>query len=293
MSRLQDRLNAVNNVQQNANQVPKYEQPSFENEKIIYEAPKTEFQTFRDRFGKIENTIEEELSTNNDAFSEEMLEAEELKRLHNAYQQEQKEKRMSKTVSVILTIACVYIIFLIYGVIVTDYKYNDEGVIVPQIMSVEDIKEKKQFDVIVGQYENCRMLYEKTLMLDYRLGQGIEDPMIIAPEYEALLDEVENLSIKTDALEVDTQYTQVKMMLLSWVQNDIAIYLQKMSSAISQNNSEDANTALVYQTQMYNNFSLITQNVVAMGESINGTDMTEIKQWSPETYVNNTINSQE
>ena len=38
------------------------------------------------------------------------------------------------------------------------------------------------------------------------------------------------------------------------------------------------------------NFSIITQNVVALGEQINGIDLTDVKKWTPENYVNNEIN---
>lgn len=92
-----------------------------------------------------------------------------------------------------------------------------------------------------------------------------------------MLDEIETLSIKLNALDSDTKYDQIKYMISSWIQNDAAIYLQKMSSAISQNNSEDASIALSYQTAMYNNFSLITENLVAMGDAIEGVNVTDIK----------------
>lgn len=185
---------------------------------------------------------------------------------------------------------CVYLLFLIYGVVCTNYHYTDKGNIEPQILSVTDIRESKKFDVILVQYENCRVLYEKILMLDYRLGQGIEDPLVLAPEYEKMLDEIETLSIKLNALDSDTKYDQIKYMISSWIQNDAAIYLQKMSSAISQNNSEDASIALSYQTAMYNNFSLITENLVAMGDAIEGVNVTDIKNWSPEKYIDSEIN---
>ena len=105
-----------------------------------------------------------------------------------------------------------------------------------------------------------------------------------------MLDEIETLSIKLNALDSDTKYDQIKYMISSWIQNDAAIYLQKMSSAISQNNSEDASIALSYQTAMYNNFSLITENLVAMGDAIEGVNVTDIKNWSPEKYIDSETN---
>lgn len=232
----------------------------------------------------------EEIVTEPEEMTEEMLLAYELKKSHDEKVKLQKSRNSEKFVNIICVILCGYLIFLIYGVICTNYHYNDSGVIEPQVLSVSDIREGKKFDVILVQYENCRLLYEKILMLDYRLGQGVEDPLVIAPEYEKMLDEVENLSVKINALDSDTKYEQIKNMMSSWIQNDTAIYLQKMSSAISQNNSDDASIALSYQNAMYNNFSTITENIVVMGEAIEGVDVTEIKNWSPERYIDQAIN---
>ena len=117
-------------------------------------------------------------------------------------------------------------IFLIYGVSVTEYQYNTNGQIEAQKLSVSDIRKQKKYEHVLSSYLACRALYEKTLMLDYRLGAGEEEPMVIAPEYEALLTDVEDLSVKTDALQVDAKYEQIKSMLLTWIKDDIAVYLQ-------------------------------------------------------------------
>ena len=196
----------------------------------------------------------------------------------------------TRLTNIILISACIYLIFLIYGVAVTEYHYDAEGKVVAQRMSVQDIREKKEYEIILAQYMNCRILYEEVLTLDYRLGAGVEDPLVIAPEYEALLDEVSNLSIKTEALSVPTKYSQMKEMMLSWIKNDIAVYLQNMSSAISQNNTETANNALQDKDRVYENFSILTQNVVATGSTLAGIDLTDIKYWTPENYIDSKIN---
>ena len=294
MSLLQERLNLGNN----ALDMPQQNNPNLYSDQIsentyIYEPPDTSCSFPISQKNRGQSVKREQFYEDSADISEEMLEAYELKQAREDSKKERQYRIHSRIINSMLVFACIYIIFLIYGVVVTNYRYDNNGKIVPQIMSVSDISEKKQFDVILGQYENCRLLYEKVLMLDYRLGEGVEDPLTIAPKYAELLDDVENLSIKVDALDPDTKYMQIKEMLLSWIQNDIAIYLQKMSSAISQNNADDANTALAYKSQMYDSFSLITENVVVMGEKINGTDVTELKKWSPDTYISNTINGKQ
>ena len=196
----------------------------------------------------------------------------------------------TKIINFILIAGCIYLLVLIFGAAVTKYQYNSDGKAIPEKMSVDDIRQKHNFDTILTQYEYCRSLYEKTLLLDYRVAQGQEDTLKIAPEYEALLDDVQNLSVKTDAISVDTKYDQVKSMMVNWIKNDIAVYLQNISAAISENNTEKANNALQDKDRVYDDFSLITQNIVALGSSISGADLTDIKSWTPEDYVDQEIN---
>ena len=196
----------------------------------------------------------------------------------------------TRIINFILIAGCIYLLVLIFGAAVTKYQYNSDGKAVPEKMSLDDIRQKHNFDTILTQYEYCRSLYEKTLLLDYRVAQGQEDTLEIAPEYEALLDDVQNLSVKTDAISVDTKYDQVKSMMVNWIKNDIAVYLQNISAAISENNTEKANNALQDKDRVYDDFSLITQNIVALGSSISGADLTDIKSWTPEDYVDQEIN---
>lgn len=196
----------------------------------------------------------------------------------------------TRIINFILIAGCIYLLVLIFGAAVTKYQYNSDGKAVPEKMSVDDIRQKHNFDTILTQYEYCRSLYEKTLLLDYRVAQGQEDTLEIAPEYEALLDDVQNLSVKTDAISVDTKYDQVKSMMVNWIKNDITVYLQNISAAISENNTEKANNALQDKDRVYDDFSLITQNIVALGSSISGADLTDIKSWTPEDYVDQEIN---
>ena len=82
-------------------------------------------------------------------------------------------------------------------------------------------------------------------------------------------------------------------MMVNWIKNDIAVYLQNISAAISENNTEKANNALQDKDRVYDDFSLITQNIVALGSSISGADLTDIKSWTPEDYVDQEITESE
>ena len=218
-----------------------------------------------------------------------------LSSLDEARKEEQsirKHKKRTKIISIAMVTLCVYVIYLIYGVFCTTYQYDENGKIIPVTLTVKEIDAVKDYNEILVQYEDCRVLYEKVLQLDYRLGQGVEDPLTLAPEYEELLDEVNTLTVKTEALEVDMRYATIKSMLVTWVKTDTAVYLQKISSGISKNNSDDAATAVEYKNIMYNDFSVITQNMITIGKGIKGANINGLKKWSPEGYIDEFINGE-
>lgn len=190
---------------------------------------------------------------------------------------------------VLLTAACSYLVVLIYGSFITEFYYDDKGEVAPVIMSVSDISDKNEYNSIVGMYLQTRSLYETLLTLDYRMAAGTEDSMSIAPEYEATLDTVSALTTQIDAAVINSKYTQIKNMLLTWVQTHAAAYCQYMSAAITQNDSNAANEAIAARQVLNDNFQLITQNIVTLGGEIKGYDLTDIENWSPDGFVQQTI----
>ena len=204
----------------------------------------------------------------------------------------------AKIIKTVMLVSCVYIIFLIYGVLMTDFVYDSQGTVVPQVLSIEEIEEKKKFQLILAQYQKCRMLYENTLMIDYRLQQGIEDPLQLATEYEKLIKDpsnvnnMENLYQKTRAMVIDTKYTQVRELMLAWL-DDEGNYLSSMSAAITNNDETTKQAALAYRDEVYNKFYILTQNIVSLGSNVSGIDMYDIEEWSPSGYIEKTINGTE
>lgn len=232
---------------------------------------------------------EDQASSNNETVLEDTLDVDYMLSQDKEERAERRSVIIKRINAVLLIVGCVYMLFLIYGVFNTTYIYNDKGEIVPQKMTVTQIRETEQYSEIITQYRVSRMLYEKVLTLDYRIAAGVEDPKLVAPEYEDVLEDVESLSIQIQALEVPAKYSQIKNMLSTWVQTDVAVYCQRMSQAVSQDNAEYAQQAMQYRTVMYDDFSLITENVVVMGQNIDGVDIRDIIEWSPDKYVRDNL----
>ena len=124
----------------------------------------------------------------------------------------------------------------------------------------------------------------------------MEDGASIAVSYEDLLESkddennISNLITKTSALDINAKYSQLQSMLLTWLNDDIGIYVQKMSTYLSTGDTSAGDDAIVARDNTYGDFSTITANIISIGDSLDGVDMTDIKEWTPESYVDEQIN---
>ena len=221
----------------------------------------------------------------NEAEYEQLMLSDEDKKELERLRRKKKQKYVGKFIQCLLALGCVYLVFLIYGALNTNFTYDVRGNVVPVVLTVDGIKATADFTSMSGQYLQARTLYERVLLLDYRLGTGLEDPIFIAPEYEKILEDVTTLSVQTSAITVPAQYTQPMNMLISWIQNDIALYCQFISRAITKNSVADMNQALLYKETMYNNFMQITEVVAKLGSQVENVDIQNLIEWSPEAFI--------
>ena len=198
---------------------------------------------------------------------------------------ERKKARIALVFRIGIIVLCVYLAFLIYGVIMTQYVYNENGIVTPQVLSVDDLTNLEEYRSISAYYLRARIIYEKVLNLNYKLALHPDESLMIAMDYNAMLDEVEKLTIDISAAKFSTKYETIHKQLQFWVQTDMALYLQNISSAITNNNVEKAQAAIIAKDAVQNDFSIITQNLYTIGSSTKGADNLDIYNWSPITYI--------
>ena len=216
------------------------------------------------------------------------LEAEESERQRKQIHTERVRKIAGRFFQVILAVLCVYTVFLIYGLMSTEYVYDENGNVVPKIVTVEEIENRDVYALLYWHYLQARGLYEDILRLDYRLSM-YEESKLIATEYEELLDTVSSQTVAIDGLALDTKYGQFKTMLLEWVKTDAAVYLQNISAAILQNDSQKEEEALACRSQMYTDFLILSENMAVLGENVPGIDVSSLYEWSPENFISEVL----
>lgn len=219
-----------------------------------------------------------------DTFDSE-LERESLDEARRRERVKHTKSRLIKLVTIVTILLCGYMAFLIYGVVQTNYVYDGNGNVTPEILSVESRKILNEYEVLSQYYLQARILYEQALKLDYRLAEEPDNTLAIAMEYSGMLDSVAKLSVDIDAANFSTAYTGIQSQLLNWVKTDIAVYLQNISAAITNNDSDKAEKAIISRDVMHSDFSTLTSNMATLCRSTKGAKNGDIFAWSPESYI--------
>lgn len=270
--------------------VSQFDRYSKENTKM------TAAQSLRKKTGKMEITApisdilkrkenKPVIQENNDLSYDEQLEREFLEHEKLEGKMKIRKNRQNKVVSYLMIAACLYLVFLIYGAFMTKYQYSEDGTVKPVTMNIIQIKKAKQFEDILDYYEQCRRLYESVLDIDYRLAKNANDGPVLAAEYNNNLKSLDSMITNLSALNEQPEYSVVKTLLLNWCKNDMAVYLQNISNAITSNDTQKASNALEDRERTKSDFMLIRDNFISLGNSLHGVDMTEQANWSVDSYV--------
>ncbi len=215
----------------------------------------------------------------------EELEKKQEERLKTRGKMKARHERNLRLLNLLGIAGCLYLAFLIWGAFMTKYQYDTDGEIKPVVMSLQQIKDAKQFEAVLAYYSKCQSLYEEVMDIDHRLALNSDDGVVIASEYNKKLEYVDSLITDITALNEQGEYTLVKTMLLNWCKNDIAVYLQNMANAISLNDSTKASNALEDRERTKEDFGIIKDNFVSLGNNLHGVDMTDIENWTVDGYM--------
>lgn len=236
-------------------------------------------------------------------FTEEEMEVVALREQWEKEQNKKQHVLLTRVINIFLILGCIYMIFLIFGVSVTTFQYSENGKVEPQIMTAKDIALKKEFDVIRVEYERCQIIYQKLLILTYRLHNAKdEDIQKIAAEFAPLATEIQNTHKKEQGLKVQNEQKLFIEMTLHFLDTSQQ-YCNYTASGYTQNKKEDIESSNALWNGGVNNqtgepivtigdqFIILHQNILSLGEGLKGVDMIEIKQWSPDKYLNKVIDS--
>ena len=243
-----------------------------------------------------EEEYEREYKRSSVITEEDMKELRELDDLSSEERNQKHERRarFAKRITMIfLSVLCVYIVMLIYGTFVTQYEYDDNGMLAPIEMSIDEISARNDYNEIISYYLQARGIYEKILVLDYRVANEPDNLVVIATEYDEIrTKDISKVLASIEASTLSTKYNQILSMIHTFEETYLVSYCNYISVALSETGdvAEQAKTeAIAGRTEVEKNFQAITSNIIALGENVKGYDLTDIREWSPNGYITETI----
>jgi hypothetical protein len=244
---------------------------------------------YKNKYQEDEDYLGREKTFVSESDMEELKVLDDLSSEEQIIRSEKKKKFIQRISMIVMSFVCIYIVMLIYGTFVTEYEYDETGALAPIKMSVEDISNKNEYIELVGYYMQTRALYERILNLDYRVANQIEESVTLGGAYEELIEDIDAVVVQIEASTIGSKYNQILQMLHTFTNNYLVSYCQYMSVALVQNDEEAANQAIMGRATIESAFKTITADMVTYGENIKGYDITNIKEWSPEGYVAESI----
>lgn len=269
--------------------------------KVKFSAPEEEKISFTDiknktseSFKKLKNKIvgeKKESEENTEFYSsssyDDLLEREEIEKMKAGVKKQKIKKFISKAKWYGLIIGAAYIVFLVFGAIVTQFEYDRNGNIAPVKMSYSDIKNKEKYNDILKYYKELRNLYERALTYDYQLSLDSSIGLSLASKYNGLITDTDTIYVKVKGMSVDSSYEVLHNMMITWMER-FELYSKHMGTALSADDKTAASQALQDREAVYQQFSTITKNIVAIGKNIKGvktSTLDSISEWSPDKFI--------
>lgn len=196
--------------------------------------------------------------------------------------------RFVPVIAVILVFT--YICFLTYGLLYTNYEYDENGNPVPIVYSVEELKLLDEYALMAAYYNRIQDVYRQILDLDADLAKNPQNSLVISLQYTELLEPLEKIIVDLKAAEYEAKYSTVYTQFAAWCSGYTALYLQYISKAIANNDEAAMNNALVARKFMYNNFIIITANVATISSGIKGAHSYADFSWNPDEHYAKKIN---
>lgn len=245
------------------------------------------FRKLKSKVSTEKNIPKEDMEQNISLTYDELLEREEIEKMKTGVKKQKIKKIISKTKWYGLIIGAAYIIFLVFGAIVTQFEYDRNGNITPIKMSYSDIKNKDKYNDILKYYKELRKLYEKSLTYDYQLSIDSSVSLSLASKYNGLITDTDTIYVKVKGMSVDSSYEVLHNMMIAWMER-YELYLKHMGTALSSNDNTSASQALQDREVVYQQFMNITKNIIAIGKSVKGVKtgtLEALSEWSPDKFI--------
>ena len=180
----------------------------------------------------------------------------------------------------LIILLCVYFVFLLFGMLVSDYYVDENGVRQPIILSFAYLENRKDYRELRRRYDAVSELIVDITVIDIHVANEDITNMEAVTQYLALLNEKVDVMIpKITAMELSEEQIILQQSMEMLLSNDIAVYLQKMIDGLKTGNADSIETAMIWRDKYLSSFDVIRGDMALLCERIK-VDATSIEKWN-------------
>lgn len=185
------------------------------------------------------------------------------------------QKKKVKQISFIILFCVVtfYLAFLLLGLCTTDYYIDENNQKQLVVADYTILKNRKDYNEITKMMGNIRSIMVDVTVLDIKVANGDIEYIEAANEYTSILnDQIDTLIPKVQAMDLDSSNQYIEQSIESLLSNDIAIYLQNISSALTSADSQTLSDAMAWRESMWQSYDDIDEQIQMLADKIHKTD---------------------
>lgn len=199
------------------------------------------------------------------------------------------DRRINLSTKVIVAIA-LYTSFLIIGIMSTTIVTNEIGEKEAIVVTVSMMEERESYYKIREHYHIIKNLINQVNELDMLFLQiNDEELFSLSTQYQDLLPQIDKALPLARAIAVDPKYRNLKKQAES-IYESIAIYLQKIGSALAEKNKITFDEAVTWRDKYFYDFEQFRVNMIEFAKMVRLEDQSLIEDL-PEIFSINEIDS--
>ncbi len=191
----------------------------------------------------------------------------------------------SLLIKILLIIAILYVLFLILGVLTTEFYTDENGKKVPVTADLTTLEDREDYDNLTYYISQARDIMRDVTIIDIKLLNGVINYGQAAVQYQAILNEqIETIIPKLKTVQVQTRNEHIKQNIQVIFTNDIALYLQLISKGLTEKNMASINDASAWKESMMQTYQAIDRDILELAKALHR-ENSEFFDWKLEKAV--------
>lgn len=180
----------------------------------------------------------------------------------------------------LLIVICLYIAFVIFGMLCTEYYIDDSGYRQPIEVNFSYLEEREDYRELKKQFDGISELMVDITIIDIHLSNEEYTNMEAVTYYTKVLNEQVDIMIpKITALELGQEQAVMQETMETLLSNDIAVYLQKIVEGLRTGNADSIQTSLIWRDKAFSSFEVLKTDMINLAKRVKS-DYRSIEEWN-------------